>query len=79
MVILNISIGRYYNTIFFIYEYDRNNSQNSVSKITLLLYYFSSKDRHDKSMNVDLEHVHMYTVNTSRSTIYLQYGESMVM
>ena len=52
MVILNISIGRYYNTIFFIYEYDRNNSLvkelYSVSKITLLLYYFSSKDRHDK-------------------------------
>ena len=61
LIIPNNTDTRYYNRVFFKYYYNRHNSRiNEPFKTSK--NHFSSKDRHNKLRNVDLEHGHVYIV-----------------
>ena len=61
VIILNNTDTIYYNTVFFKYYYGRNNSLIN-EPFNTSTNHFSSKDRHSKLRNVDLEHGHVYIV-----------------
>ena len=61
LIVLNNTYTIYYNTVFFKYFYGRNNSLIN-EPFNTSTNHFSSKDRHSKLRNVDLEHGHVYIV-----------------
>ena len=75
LIILNNTYTIYYYTVFFKYYYGRNNGLIN-EPFNTSTNHFSSKDRHSKLRNVDLEHGYVYIVKHHNHKLTAKKGES---